>query len=75
MNLKVIWTATEDLIIEDKAKHFRFEGFRARARTEAKVSVPALGFSWRSDLIETSKADFAIIGWEVNGKYFDDEQK
>ncbi len=76
MSLKVVWTAMpEALVIEDKQKHFRFEGFRAKAEAEAKVSVPSLGFSWKSDPLATSHADFAVIGWEVNGKYFDEQQK
>lgn len=76
MSFKVVWTATQDnLVIEDKEKHFRFEGFRAKAQAEAKVSVPTLGFSWRSDPLATSQADFAVIGWEVNGKYFDEQKK
>jgi hypothetical protein len=76
MSLKVVWTATQDnLVIEDKEKHFRFEGFRAKAQAEAKVSVPTLGFSWTSDPLATSQSDFAVIGWEVNGKYFDEQKK
>ena len=73
MSLKVVWEATDEkVLIEDKAKHFRFEGFRATARAEAKVSIPGLDFSWNSDPLNTSKADFAVIGTEVNGKYFDE---
>jgi hypothetical protein len=76
MSLKVVWTATQEkLVIEDKEKHFLFEGFRATAQAEAKVSVPSLGFSWKSDPLATSRADFAVIGWEINGKYFDERQK
>jgi len=50
-------------------------GFRAIAQAEARVSVPSLDFSWRSDPLKTSHAEFAIIGTEVNGKYFDEYEK
>jgi hypothetical protein len=33
--------------------------------------VPSIGFSWRSDPLSTSKSDFAIMGEEVNGRYYD----
>jgi hypothetical protein len=72
MSFKVTWTATgERYDLEDKSRHFRFEGFRAEAQAEAMVEVPSLKFSWKSDPISTSKADFAIIGTERNGKFFD----
>jgi len=38
---------------------------------EAQVEVPSIGFSWKSDPLNTSKADVAIIGEEVNGRYYD----
>jgi hypothetical protein len=38
---------------------------------EAEVEVPSIGFSWKSGPLNTSKADFAIIGEEVNGRYYD----
>jgi len=76
MSLKVVWKATDEkVLINDKEKHFRFEGFRAIAQAEARVSVPSLDFSWRSDPLKTSHAEFAIIGTEVNGKYFDEYEK
>ena len=71
MSFRVIWQAgPEPILYEDKLKHFRVEGFRAIARAEAAVEVPSLNFSWKSDPIETSSAGFAIIGMEVNGKYY-----
>lgn len=73
LSLKVTWRATDETIVyENKAKHFRFEGWRAIAQAEAKVSVPSVDFSWKSDAISTSRSDFAIIGTEVNGKYYDE---
>ena len=72
MSFKVTWKATDEKInFEDKIKHFRFEGYRAQAQAEAQVEIPSLNFSWKSDPLATSKADFAVIGTEVNGKYFD----
>lgn len=76
MTLRVIWKATNDRVLaEDKEKHFRFEGFRAIAQAEAMVIVPSLKFSWRSDPAATSRADFAVIGQEVNGRYFDERAR
>jgi hypothetical protein len=37
---------------------------------EAQVQVPSIGFSWKSDALNTSKSDFAIIGDEANGRYY-----
>ncbi len=56
---------------EDASRHLRFMGTRATCQLEAQVEVPAIGFSWKSDPLNTSKADFAIIGEEVNGRYYD----
>jgi hypothetical protein len=72
MSFRVIWKATDERILyEDKMKHFRVEGHRATAQLEASVRVPSINFSWNSDPIETSSANFAVIGTEVNGKYYD----
>jgi hypothetical protein len=72
MSFRVSWKATDEKVfIDDKQRHFRFEGYRAVAQAEAMVEVPSLDFSWRSDPIDTSSAAFAIIGHEVNGKYYD----
>jgi hypothetical protein len=38
---------------------------------EVEVEVSSMGFSWKSDALNTSKCDFAIIGEEVNGRYYD----
>jgi hypothetical protein len=74
MNFRVVWKATDDKIFyEDKRKHFKVEGYGATAQVEAAVVVPALNFSWKSDPLDTSKAEFAIIGNEVNGRYYDQE--
>jgi hypothetical protein len=49
----------------------RNAGTRASCQLEAQVDVPSVGFFWKSDPLETSKCDFAIIGDEVNGRYYD----
>jgi len=37
---------------------------------EASIEVPSTGFRWKSDAIDTSRAAFAVIGEESNGRYF-----
>ena len=72
MSFKMIWKSTgEALSSEDPAKHFRFSGTRALCQMEANIEVPSTGFSWKSDPLETSKCDFAIMGEEINGRYYD----
>jgi hypothetical protein len=72
MNFRMIWKSTgEPARYEDAAKHFRFTGTRATCQMEAQVEVPSIGFSWKSDPLDTSKSAFAIMGEEVNGRYFD----
>jgi hypothetical protein len=68
---KMVCTATDEKIVyDDPYKQFRVEGYRATAQMEVQVSVPSTGFSWKSDPLSTSKANFAIIGDEVNGRYY-----
>jgi hypothetical protein len=71
MTFKMVWKSTGNPIkIEDPSKHFRFTGTRAACQMEAQIEVPSIGFWWKSDPLETSKCDFAIIGDEVNGRYY-----
>ena len=71
MSFKMVWTATDEKVTyDDPRKQFRFEGYRATAQIEAQVNVPSTGFSWKSDPLSTSQARFAIIGDEVNGRYY-----
>jgi hypothetical protein len=35
------------------------------------VEVPSIGFAWKSDPLNTSSSAFAIVGEEVNGRYYD----
>ncbi|HYL98791.1 MAG TPA: hypothetical protein VEZ90_07530 [Blastocatellia bacterium] len=71
MSFKMTWTATgEKIVYDDPEKQFRVEGYRAIARIEAEVNAPSIGFSWKSDPASSSPARFAIIGDEVNGRYY-----
>ena len=71
MSFKMIWKTTDEKIIyDDPQKQFRIEGYRATAQLEAEVKVPSIDFSWKSDPLSASQAKFAIIGDEVNGRYY-----
>ena len=71
MSFRMIWKATDEKIIyDDPQKQFRVEGYRATAQLEAQVKVPSIDFSWKSDPLSESHANFAIIGDEVNGRYY-----
>lgn len=71
LSFTLVFTKFNDLVTyENSAQQFRFTGFKASAQLEATVDVPALGFSWKSDPLSTSSANFAVIGQEVNGKYY-----
>ena len=72
MTFKMVWKSTgEPAKYEDAGRHFRFTGTRATCQMEAQVEVPSIGFSWKSDPLNTSKCDVAVIGEEVNGRYYD----
>lgn len=71
MSFKLIWKATsEEVVYDDPQKQFRVQGYLANAQLEARVEMPSTGFSWQSDPLSTSRATFAIIGEEVNGRYY-----
>jgi len=57
MTFKMVWKSTGERV--------------ASCQLEAQVEVPSIGFSWTSDPLEKSRADFAIIGEEVNGRYYE----
>jgi hypothetical protein len=52
-------------------RQFRFEGFKANAQLEATLRVPSIDFTFKTDPLETSKCDFAVMGTEMNGKYYE----
>ncbi len=71
MDIRIIWKATDRKVsYNDPQKQFRMDGFMAVSHLEAAVEVPSIGFSWKSGPPGSSKAKFAIIGDEVNGKYY-----
>jgi hypothetical protein len=74
MSFKMIFAAPDKAVnYDDKAKRFRVTGFLATCRMEARVAVPSIGFVWKSDPIDKRPpAEFAVIGDEVNGKYYDE---
>jgi len=71
MSFRMVWRAEAPITYEDRVRHFRFTGRRASCQMEAQVEVPSAGFSWKSDPLATSRCDFAILGEEVNGRYYD----
>jgi hypothetical protein len=71
LDFKLVWKANAGTVkYEDPGQQYRFTGYKASAQLEASVRVPSLNFSWKSDPLENSHADFAVIGEEVNGKYY-----
>jgi hypothetical protein len=72
MTFKMVWKSNgQPARYEDASKHFRFAGTHATCQLEAEIEVPSIGFSWKADPLDTSKCDFAIIGEEVNGRFYD----
>ena len=72
MSFKMVWKSIGGpLNYDDPSKHFRFTGTRATCQLEAQVDVPSIGFTWKSDPLNTSNADIAIVGDEVNGRYYE----
>ena len=61
----------EPVKYEDPTRQYRFDGFRAGAQLQATIRVPSVDFTFKTDPMETSKCDFAVMGNEVNGKYYD----
>jgi hypothetical protein len=72
LDFKLVFTATDEPVkYENAMQQFRFEGFKAKAQLEAKVSVPSINFTFKTDPLETSRCDFAVMGYEANGTYYD----
>jgi hypothetical protein len=67
----VFQSADEPVKYEDPTRQYRFEGFKAAAQLEAAVRVPSIDFTFKTDPLESSKCDFAVMGDEVNGKYYE----
>jgi len=70
MRFMMVWKSTgEPVTYDDPMEQLRFPGFRATCQLAAQVSVPSIGFAWKWEALETSQADFTIVGNEINGKY------
>jgi hypothetical protein len=48
-----------------------FAAIKAIAKLETSVRVPSIDFAFKSDTLDMSKCDFAVMGEEVNGKYYE----
>lgn len=69
-HMRVTWQATaKTLHFGDPSKAFVFDGRDAEARIEFEVRIPESGFVWKSDPLARSRATFAIVGKESNGRY------
>jgi hypothetical protein len=72
LDFKLVFKASDEPVrYEDPARQYRFEGFKASAQLEAVVRVPSIEFTFKTDPLETSSCDFAVMGDEVNGKYYE----
>jgi hypothetical protein len=56
---------------EGPTRQYRFEGFKADAQLEAAIRVPSIDFIFTTDPLENSECDFAEMGDEVKGKYYE----
>ena len=72
MDCKLLFKSGDEAVkYEDPMRQYRFEGFKASAQLEATFRVPSIDFSFKTDPLETSKTDFAVMGTEVNGRYYE----
>ena len=72
MDFKLVFKSSDEPVkYEDPAQQYRFEGFKAAAQLEVTIRVPSIDFTFKTDPLETSKYDFAVMGAEVNGKYYE----
>ncbi len=72
MDFKLVFQSGDEPVkYEDPMRQYRFEGFKASAQLEATFRVPSMDFTFKTDPLETSKTDFAVMGSEVNGKYYE----
>jgi hypothetical protein len=72
LDFKLIFKSTDESVkYEDPTRQYRFEGFKAVAQLEATVRVPSIGFAFKTDSLESSSCNFAVMGVEVNGRYYE----
>jgi len=65
----------EPVKYEDPKRQYRLQGFKATARLQAAVRVPSIEFTFKTDPLEASTCDFAVMGAEVNGKYYEPDKQ
>ena len=71
LDFKLVFRAGDEPVkYEDPMRQYRFEGFKAEAELVAEVRVPSVDFTFKTDPLETSRAEFAVMGTEVNGRYY-----
>jgi len=72
MDFRLVFKSGDEPVkYEDPMRQYRFEGFKASAQLEATFRVPSTGFTFKTDPLEASTSDFAVMGSEVNGKYYE----
>jgi hypothetical protein len=72
LDFKLVFKSTDESVkYEDPTRQYRFDGFKAVAQLEATVRVPSIGFTFKTDPLENSSCDFAVMGAEVNGRYYE----
>lgn len=72
LDFRLVFRSGEEPVkYEDPMRQYRFEGFKATAQLEASIRVPSIDFSFKTDPLETSSCDFAVVGNEVNGKFYE----
>jgi len=75
MDFKLVLKATDEPVkYEDPSRQYLFEGFKANGQLEAAIRVPSINFVFKTDPLETSNTDFAVMGNEVNGKYYGEKK-
>lgn len=71
LDFELVFKSTDEPVkYEDSTRQYRFEGFKAVAQLEATVRVPSIGFTFKTDPLEASRCDFAVMGFEANGRYY-----
>ena len=72
LDFKLVFKSTDESVkYEDPTRQYRFDGFKAVAQLEATVRVPSIGFTFKTDPLQASNCDFAVMGVELNGRYYE----
>jgi hypothetical protein len=72
LDFELFFRATDEPVkYENPSQQYRFEGFKANAQLEAAIRVPSIDFTFKTDPLESSRCDFAVMGTESNGKYYE----